>query len=109
MKQTLTLLMLIAATAAVAQERFEQTERRNPWNASVNAAGIRQDSLTHSYAEAYFTKENGVFAFSARNNHQLLRAVRDHIGGERIVRSASFFGVIRAGLMGIWRRVTRRG
>lgn len=59
MKQTLTLLMLIAATAAVAQERFEQTERRNPWNASVNAAGIRQDSLTHSYAEAYFTKENG--------------------------------------------------
>ena len=58
---------------------------------------------------AVFTKENGVFAFSARNNHKLLRAVRDHIGGERIVRSVSFFGVIRAGLMGIWRRITRRG
>lgn len=59
MRRIVTLLMLIAATGAVAQDRFEQTERRNPWNSSVNAAGIRQDTVSHSYAEVYFTKENG--------------------------------------------------
>ena len=58
---------------------------------------------------AVFTKENGVFAFSARNNHKLLRAVRDHIGGEKIVRSATFFGVMRAGFTGLFRRLFRRG
>ena len=49
------------------------------------------------------------FAFSARNNHRLLRAVRDHIGGEKIVRSATFFGVMRAGFAGLFRRLFRRG
>lgn len=58
---------------------------------------------------AVFTKENGVFSFSARNNHKALRAVRDHIGGEKILHSASFFGVLRAGVIGLWRRITRRG
>ena len=55
---------------------------------------------------AVFTRENGHFSFSARNNHRLLRAVRDHIGGEKIVRSATFFGVMRAGFSGLWRRLT---
>lgn len=59
MKRILIFLLLIAATGAVAQDRFDQTWRRNPWNASLNAAGIRLDSISHSYAEAYFTKENG--------------------------------------------------
>ena len=58
---------------------------------------------------AVFTKENGHFSFSARNNHKLLRAVRDHIGGEKIVRSATFFGVMRAGFTGLFRRLFRRG
>lgn len=62
MKRILTLLMLLAVWGAAAQERFSQTERRNPWNASANAAGIRQDTVSRSYAEAYFTKENGGMA-----------------------------------------------
>ena len=59
MRRIVTILLLIAATGAVAQDRFEETFRRNAWNGSVNAAGLRQDSVSHSYAEAYFTKENG--------------------------------------------------
>ena len=55
-----------------------------------------------------FTKENGHFAFSTRDNKAALRIVRDHIGNEKVVRSASFLGVVRAGLAGLWARITRR-
>ena len=48
--------MLVAVSAAAAQERFDHIFRRNPWNGGLNAAGIRQDSLIRSYAEIYFTK-----------------------------------------------------
>ena len=59
MRRILTILMLAAVSAATAQERFDYIFRRNPWNGGPNAAGIRQDSLSRSYAEIYFTKENG--------------------------------------------------
>ena len=59
MRRILTILMLVAVSAATAQERFDYIFRRNPWNGGPNAAGIRQDSLSRSYAEIYFTKENG--------------------------------------------------
>ena len=58
---------------------------------------------------AVFTTENGHFAFSTRNNHAALRAIRAYIGGEKIVRSETFFGVLRAGVAGLWHRITRRG
>ena len=47
---------------------------------------------------AVFTKENGHFAFSTRNNHKALRAIREYVGGEKIVRSETFLGVLRAGV-----------
>ena len=59
MRRILTILMLVAVSAAAAQERFDHIFRRNPWNGGLNAAGIRQDSLSRSYAEIYFTKGNG--------------------------------------------------
>lgn len=58
---------------------------------------------------AVFTVGGANYSFSTRDNRAALRAIRDHIGGEKILRSATFFGVIRAGLAGIWRRLTRRG
>ena len=58
---------------------------------------------------AVFTTENGHFAFSTRNNHAALRAIRAYIGGEKIVRSETFFGVLRAGVAGLWHRIIRRG
>lgn len=58
---------------------------------------------------AVFTKENGHFSFSTRDNKATLRVVRDHIGNEKVVRSADFLGVVRAGLVGLWHRITGRG
>ena len=58
---------------------------------------------------AVFTTENGHFAFSTRNNHAALRAIRAHIGAEKIVRSETFFGVLRAGCVGLFNRIFRRG
>ena len=55
MRRILTILMLAAVSAPTAQERFDYIFRRNPWNGGPNAAGIRQDSLSRSYAEIYFT------------------------------------------------------
>ena len=76
MRRMVTLLMLIAATGAVAQDRFEQIERRNPWNGSINGAGLRQDTVSRSYAEAYFTKENGGLASPSSSDNSWNAGVR---------------------------------
>ena len=51
MRRILTILMLAAVSAATAQERFDYIFRRHPWNGGPSAAGIRQDSVSRSYAE----------------------------------------------------------
>lgn len=40
-------------------QRFDTAVRRNPWNGGLNRAGLREDSLSMSYAEAHFDKHNG--------------------------------------------------
>ena len=50
---------------------------------------------------AIFTKSNGNYSFSTRDNKAVLRAVRDYIGEEKLVRSPSFWFVFRHGLMAI--------
>lgn len=62
MKRMLTLLLTLAVCGVAAQERFDDVLRRNPWNAGVNAAGIRQDTVSRSFAAVCFTKENGGLA-----------------------------------------------
>lgn len=44
------------------------------------------------------TKESGTYSFSSRNNKQLLRAINTYIPSERLVRSLTFFQVVRRGL-----------
>ncbi len=53
-------LALLWAAGAAAQP-FDRVERRNFWNAGHNITGLRTDSLTISYAEAYARGENGGF------------------------------------------------
>ena len=48
------------------------------------------------------------FSFSCRDNKELLRHIRDHIGEENMVRSPSFLDVIKHGFIGIWRIITRK-
>ncbi|WP_283582385.1 DUF956 family protein [Ligilactobacillus hohenheimensis] len=44
------------------------------------------------------TRKSGAFTFAARHPHEALRAVRKYVGGDRIVRSLTFFQVIRRGI-----------
>ena len=57
---------------------------------------------------AVFTKQNGRYTFSTRDNRRTLRVIRDHIGNERVVRSPNFLEVLGAGLRGIPRRLFHR-
>ena len=47
---------------------------------------------------AVFTKENGTYSFSTRDNKRTLRAMRPYVPDDRLVRSPTFFQVIGAGL-----------
>ena len=47
---------------------------------------------------AIITKKNGNFTFSTRDNKALLRAVNKYVASDHMVRSLSFFGVIKRGL-----------
>lgn len=44
------------------------------------------------------TKKDGTFTFSAKDTKKVLRGIREHIGPEKIVKSLSFFQVIKRGL-----------
>ena len=46
---------------------------------------------------AIFTKENGHFSFSTRDNKETLRAMRAYIPEDRLQRSPSFADVMKAG------------
>ena len=46
---------------------------------------------------AIFTKENGHFAFSTRDNKATLRAMRAYVPEDRLQRSPSFADVMKAG------------
>lgn len=53
---------------------------------------------------AIFTKESGTYSFSTKNNKRTLRAVREYIPADRILRSPTFFGVVRAGIKHLFHR-----
>ena len=55
------LLSLLLCSATVGAQTYEQVVRRNFWNASQNITGVRQDSLSRSYAEAIGEYEGGEF------------------------------------------------
>lgn len=57
---------------------------------------------------AVFVRGGGHFAFSTRDNKATLRAVRDHVGEDKLVRSPSLADVLKAGVRRLGRRVTGR-
>ena len=48
---------------------------------------------------AIFTKSNGNYSFSTRDNKATLRAIRVYVGEEKLVRSPNFWFVFKHGLM----------
>ena len=57
---------------------------------------------------AVFTKENGHFSFSTRDNKATLRAMRAYVPEDRLQRSLSFLDVVGLGLKRLLDMVTGR-
>ncbi len=56
---------------------------------------------------AIFTKQNGHFSFSTRDNKKTLRAVNQYIESNRLVRSITFFQVIKRGIKSLFSKGER--
>lgn len=79
---------------------------------------IPWEEIDHIAAEVIFgrnitrfavaTKESGTFSFSTRDNKRTLRAIREHVPADHMVRSSTFFDVIKLGARRLFRIVTRR-
>ena len=54
-------LVLLLCGLTVSAQRYERVVKDNFWNSSRNVSGIRQDSVSRSYAEAYGKYEAGGF------------------------------------------------
>lgn len=50
------------------------------------------------------TKRSGTFSFSAKKPKEVLRAIRKYVPSERMVRSLSFFDVLKRSLRSIFRK-----
>ena len=95
----------------VGNRAFEFYNARNP----EDFVHIPWDEVDHVAAEvlggrhiarfALFTRDGRHFTFSTRDNKATLRAVREHVGAERMVRSPGFVDVIKAGAASIPRAV----
>lgn len=51
---------------------------------------------------AIVTKKNGILSFSSRDNKKVLKTINKYIDSNKIVRSLSFFDVIRRGIRNIF-------
>jgi hypothetical protein len=88
-------------------ERTLQDFIQIPWGEIDHiAAEVIGNKITRF---AVLLKQGGHFAFSTRDNKATLRAVREYVGEDNLVRSASFADVIKAGVRGLGRRLTGRG
>ena len=94
----------------VGNAAFEFYNERNP----EDYIQIPWDEVDYISAEvigkritrfAIFVKSGNHFSFSTRDNKACLRAVREYVPEDRMVRSPSFFGVIKAGLFSIPRLI----
>ena len=54
-------LCLLMCGMAVSAQTYERVLRNNPWNDSYNVTGVRQDSVSRSYAELSGSYEGGEF------------------------------------------------
>lgn len=57
---------------------------------------------------AIVTKSNGTFSFSSRDNKRVLSAMKNYVDANRLVRSLSFFEVIKRGVKAIFTRKKSR-
>lgn len=98
----------------VGNAAFEFYNERNP----EDYIQIPWEEIDHIAAEvigkkitrfAIFIRQGGHFSFSTRDNIQTLRAVKQYVPEDRMVRSESFFDIVKLGTKGLFNRIFRRG
>lgn len=92
-------------TVIVGDKAFEYYNDRNvedfvqiPWE-EIDYVSAEVIGKRHIARFAIFTKRNGHYTFSTKDDRATLRAVREHVPADRLLRSLSFFQVVGRGLM----------
>ncbi|MEG1483522.1 DUF956 family protein [Clostridium sp.] len=50
------------------------------------------------------TKKNGTYSFSSKETKEVLRAIRNYVAPDHIVKSLSFFDVVKRGVKSIFKK-----
>ncbi|MFD1670552.1 DUF956 family protein [Agrilactobacillus yilanensis] len=54
------------------------------------------------------TRKNGTYSFSSRDPKRTLRAIREHVDPEHMVRSLGVWDVTKNGVKGIWHKIRKK-
>ena len=91
----------------VGNKAFEFYNERNtddfvqiPWD-EIDHVSASVVAGKHIPRCAIYTKGNGHFTFSTRDNKQTLRAIREHVGEDKLLRSPDFKDVFIAGVKSV--------
>lgn len=99
----------------IGDKGFEFFDQKNP----SKFIQIPWDEVDYAVASVMFggkyiprfgiqTKKNGMYKFSSRHPKAVLRTVRDYIGNDKVVRSMTFFQVMRRNLKWLFKRITSK-
>lgn len=89
-------------------EFFNDRDKRKfiqiPWEEVdlVIASVVRKGKWIPRYAIQ--TKKNGTFTFASKEPKKVLRAIREYVDPDHMVRSLGFFDVIKRGLQATFKR-----
>lgn len=75
-----------------------------PWEQIDHVAGSVMFGGKWIARFAIMTKNDGDFSFSTKDNKKTLRAMRAHIPEDHLVRSLSFFDVVKRGFLSLFKR-----
>ncbi|WP_293673420.1 DUF956 family protein [uncultured Parolsenella sp.] len=83
-------------------ERNREDYIQIPWECIDHiAASVMNHDKTIARFAVFTTLNTNAFSFSTRDNKKTLRAIREHIGDDKLVRSPTFFGVLKRGVASI--------
>lgn len=75
-----------------------------PWEQIDHVAGSVMFGGKWIARFAIMTKNDGDFSFSTKDNKKTLRAMRAYIPEDHLVRSPSFFDVVKRGFLSLFKR-----
>lgn len=75
-----------------------------PWEQIDHVAGSVMFGGKWIARFAIMTKNDGDFSFSTKDNKKTLRAMRAYIPEDHLVRSLSFFDVVKRGVLSLFKR-----